>query len=461
MLQYKIIVIPLMIFYIFFNVLNAQEYSKTSYYVAYDTADKTQFVLVMPSVQKAYTHRAGEIAAEDLKRVDNQFVWFPKYSRGELCFSKLKENALKENGAEVMAGKCYKVNFFYTQKETTPKGVVFILYYAPADKVYEGFAGDGLSFQVVKEGEEVYNKNSITEADYSHFTFDIGKGIVKGIVQQISEANSGDENGNGENGNDKNSTGNADDNYPDENGTDSGENEHADENSSALPDDTPPPVPLKQVGWYLRTVVKATLSDGRVFEHSTAGVFGELDDSEAGKDRHDIESFGKAILQIRFVNAEIDSQKEYYSDYRKYDGESKKEKWTFLVENEQEVNLANASLSISIEPMRSIFQEENSSRYIEKVAKSENDKRKDFVLVDVDNQKTYSYAELKNANLSMEGKHTRTFRWVLGSATEDDMKAEKGSRRNIRMKRSYPGENERVFTPKSIMGSSKFGMPPE
>ena len=232
--------------------------------------------------------------------------------------------------------------------------------------------------------------------------------------------------------------------------------------SDENPEETPPQVTLKKVGWYLRTVVKATLSDGRVFEHSTAGVFGELDDSEAGKDRHDIESFGKAILQIRFVNTEIDAKKEYYSDYRKYDGESEKKRWTFLIKNEQEVNLANAGLSISIEPMRRIFQEENRLSYIEKVAKSENDKRKDFVLVDVDNQKTYSYEEIKNANLSMDGKHTRTFRWVLGSATEEDMKAEKGSIRNIRMKsRDSVSENEHIFSPKSTLGSSKFGMPPE
>ena len=46
--------------------------------------------------------------------------------------------------------------------------------------------------------------------------------------------------------------------------------------------------------------------------------------------------------------------------------------------------------------------------------------KNNFTLVDVDNEQTYPVDELENANLSMDGKHTRTFRWVKGSVKKRD-----------------------------------------
>jgi len=166
---------------VFSNALYATSYDKTSYYVAYDSNDNSQFALVMPSVNKVYTHQAGDV--QNLKQIDSQFVAFPIYDKGELCFSALKSGAGGENGASKMANNCYEVNFFYTQKEVTDKGTVFILYYTPSDKVYEGLAGDSKSFEVVKEGDVIYNDNSMTGEDYTHFRFNtIDAEVEVGVV---------------------------------------------------------------------------------------------------------------------------------------------------------------------------------------------------------------------------------------------------------------------------------------
>ena len=151
--------------------LHAADYSNTSFYVAYDSQDSSQYALVMPSVQKVYTHAAGDIA--NLERVDTDLASFPTYTNGNLCFPSLANGVAGDATAAVMADKCYNVNFFYTQKETVAEGTAFILYYEPTDKVYEGIAGDSLSFEVVKEGDTVTNENSITGDDYTNFSFNI------------------------------------------------------------------------------------------------------------------------------------------------------------------------------------------------------------------------------------------------------------------------------------------------
>ncbi|WP_373031703.1 right-handed parallel beta-helix repeat-containing protein [Sulfurovum sp.] len=168
----KFLASSLMAVYALSGSLHAADYSNTSFYVAYDSQDSSQYALVMPSVQKVYTHVAGDIA--NLERVDTDLVSFPTYTNGNLCFPSLANGVSVDATAAVMANKCFNVNFFYTQKETVAEGTAFILYYEPTDKVYEGIAGDSLSFEVVKEGDTVTNENSITGDDYTNFSFDVG-----------------------------------------------------------------------------------------------------------------------------------------------------------------------------------------------------------------------------------------------------------------------------------------------
>ncbi len=184
----NLLTLLLVLLFLLSSTLLAKEYSRTSYYVAYDTADKAQFALVMPSVNKIYTHKAGHILSEDLKQIDTQFKTFPSYKNGELCFSELIASASGEDGASVMESQCYTVNFFYTQKEAVAgQGIAFILTYTPADRVYEGLAGDAGSFQVVRDGDDIYNINSVTEDDYTFFNFDVATGKILIFTSASSE----------------------------------------------------------------------------------------------------------------------------------------------------------------------------------------------------------------------------------------------------------------------------------
>lgn len=177
----------------------AKVYNTTSYYVAYDSSDRSQYVLVMPKAHKVYTHKAGNV--NNLKRIDNRFVSFPSYNNGRLCFPVLKAGASTSYGAGKMAGKCYNVKFFYTQKKVLGSQTVFMLYYTTKAKLYEGIAGDSSSFKVVREGSEVFNARSVTSEDYSEFLFNqadasitLGKGdVVKtvpmsGVVNPLNGA---------------------------------------------------------------------------------------------------------------------------------------------------------------------------------------------------------------------------------------------------------------------------------
>ena len=156
--------------------LTAKSFNKTSFYVAYDSANITEYVLVLPSVQKVYTHKAGDIT--NLHSIGDTFSSFPTYSNGELCFSALKAGDSETDGAFIMANKCYEVKFFYIQKESITSGTVFMLYYKPQDKVYEGLAGNASSFKVVKDGNVTSNAKSLTLDDYSEFSFDVKTGIA-------------------------------------------------------------------------------------------------------------------------------------------------------------------------------------------------------------------------------------------------------------------------------------------
>ena len=68
----------------------------------------------------------------------------------------------------------------------------------------------------------------------------------------------------------------------------------------------------------MKTNVSATdPATSIVYSHKTAGVFGELDGSVEGKDRHDIPGFGSAIFQVVFVQTTWGNENgNYFSDYR-------------------------------------------------------------------------------------------------------------------------------------------------
>ena len=169
-------------------------------------------------------------------------------------------------------------------------------------------------------------------------------------------------------------------------------------------------------GWYMRTIVKAINSDGTEYIHKSAGVFGELDASSDEADIHDIASFMDGILQVVFIPEWDVNGQTYFSDYRSY-ADGQKQVWTFQVKNPRSVDLSNANLSLSVEGVYDVYKID--TRYEEQLS-SDSSKKTSLTLIDVDNQKEYSYQEIDTADLTMDGMHTRTFRWVLGNVDAED-----------------------------------------
>ena len=214
----------------------------------------------------------------------------------------------------------------------------------------------------------------------------------------------------------------------------------------------------KYAGWYMRTVVRAITTDGEVYQHTTAGVFGKLKQSLNKKDQHDIESYGPAILQIVFPKTDLEENNgDYFSDYRRYTASKagKRAVWTFQIKNQHTVDLSNARLKINLQGQQNVnFVEKNGVvSYIETNVVA--GKRRAYSLVDVDNQKVYPFLELKHARLRMDGKHTRTFRWVRGKVRPIDLKPFAPAPTSQVAAMAVP-----EFTPAST-SAGKFGLPPQ
>ena len=181
----------------------------------------------------------------------------------------------------------------------------------------------------------------------------------------------------------------------------------------------------KYAGWYMRTKVSATASNGKVYQHNTAGVFGKLKQSRYKKDQHDIPGYGAAILQVVFPHYDWEDESgDYFSDYRKWNKKrvGKRAVWAFLIRNQKSPDLSNAPIKIELDGLQNVdfIKQDGKVTYIETTLELE--KRNEFTLVDVDNHKTYSYDELENANLTMDGSHRRAFRWVKGEVRKKDFR---------------------------------------
>lgn len=213
-------------------------------------------------------------------------------------------------------------------------------------------------------------------------------------------------------------------------------------------------------GWYMRTGISAVAGDGTVYNHNSAGIFGKLKQSQSGKDRHDIMSFGTAVLQVVFPQTDWDEDNgDYFSDYRHFNPTASGEKsaWTFQVNNQRDVDLTNASLTITLDGSYRVTYTKTAGHTSYTEAKNPNSEQKNlFTLIDVDNHQAYNYKELQSAPLNMDGLHTRTFRWVLGDVGAEDYEALASTPAS----RIAPFSRSAKFsTMKKPL--SKFGFPPQ
>ena len=217
---------------------------------------------------------------------------------------------------------------------------------------------------------------------------------------------------------------------------------------------TNPPVVKEADGWYMRTTAKVVTADNKVYTHKSAGVFGALEESSDEKDQHDIKAFGQAALYVVFPQEDWnDDNGDYFSDYRHYTkGSMERQVWTFQVKNETtDPDLSNASLTLALEGPYKVYKKKEGVGYDEE-KDTQSPLTQAIHLVDVDNDKEYTYAELQNLQLSMEGKKVRTFRWVLGTVYPEDYEdlAVKVTTNSLKVQSEEPEREP----------ETKFGFPP-
>ncbi len=212
--------------------------------------------------------------------------------------------------------------------------------------------------------------------------------------------------------------------------------------------------------WYARTTVSAVNPDTQtIIEHKTAGVFGQLHESSDEKDPHDIIGMGTdtATLEVVFPQNEWGSDNgDYFSDYHsvKEDGDS----WIFQVKNmNKNIDLKDEAIMITLEGIYTVEATivDGSTRYSEKLNHTD-ERLEELTLIDLDNKVAYSVSELNNAEISMNGMHIRTFKWVLGSVTEADYNAPL----NTSITATPMSFKRTAVNPESV-SNSKFGLPPK
>ena len=215
-------------------------------------------------------------------------------------------------------------------------------------------------------------------------------------------------------------------------------------------------------GWYMRTVATAITAKGQVYIHKTAGVFGELKESKDGLDKHDINALGRATLYVVFPKVKEEGNiEDYFSDYHHYDPDDQnnagRQKWTFQVKNESGENLSHAAIRLSIGGVYKVYKQKMGYK---EVAAKKSKMLNRLSLVDVDNQKIYSYSELKDADLHMDGKKVRTFRWVLGDSRHEYHPDEADRRLLQRTVKQEMAQRSQALQRSTMQPGSRFGLPP-
>ena len=237
--------------------------------------------------------------------------------------------------------------------------------------------------------------------------------------------------------------------------------------------------PYQSAGWYGKTKISVNFTDidnsVKVLKHTTAGVFGELKQSSDDKDQHDVPGYGPAVFQIIMIpEFSTDTSAGFFTEYKNYNPEnSDKKVWTFQIKQQSsiclEVNpddsskcnrwmdLKDSPIAINLEGVYDVeYRDDRGSVEYKESSTVDTEKVIALTLVDVDIGTKYTVEELASANLTMNGLHVRTFRWVVGPVDSTDYEALSSPQRAARRTAS----SEFQVAPDSNTGG-KFGLPPQ
>ena len=213
--------------------------------------------------------------------------------------------------------------------------------------------------------------------------------------------------------------------------------------------------------WYARTTVSAVDPDtNTVIAHKTAGVFGQLDESSDGMDRHDIIGIATETATLEVVFLQEGADGDYFSDYHSV--KEGHDSWTFQIKNmynpDRPVDLSNETIRITLEGIYRVDSTEldGSTRYSETLERYDERLQK-MTLIDLDKGVAYALSDLPAAVITMDGSHVRTFRWVLGSVEESDFTPLEGPALRAASFRETPQQLFQTAPQKS----SRFGLPPQ
>lgn len=122
------------------------------------------------------------------------------------------------------------------------------------------------------------------------------------------------------------------------------------------------------------------------------------------------------------------------------------------------MDLSNALITINLDGIYDVsYKEENGVVEYKESTDINNTQRELLNLVDVDNTTVYTVGQLQTANLSMDGLHTRTFRWVLGSIDSSDYETVSSPAAKIA---NYSVSSPSIKISATLNQNDKFGHPP-
>ena len=141
-----------------------------------------------------------------------------------------------------------------------------------------------------------------------------------------------------------------------------------------------------------------------------------------------------------------------YVTYDNDEDSSDKQVWTFQL---KAARTSNFPITISLDGLYDVTYLEDDERVLFKDEKSNDNSRLDSLhLVDVDNGKSYTYAQLKTVDLSMDNLKKRTFRWVIGEPDNSDYEP-------VVSKVTSDVQSKVIEAQTLSQPTSKFGLPPQ
>lgn len=223
--------------------------------------------------------------------------------------------------------------------------------------------------------------------------------------------------------------------------------------------------PKQATQWYVKTTLSvAHPSNGTVINDTRSGVFGQLDNSQAGYDRFDVPVWAgtanspAAIVFIQGDNFE-DQAGEYLSDY--HSTREKADSWSFTVRS----TLQSSEVTLNWQGLFTLTTDQNGA-FTESLSADHKLLRK-LKLIDLETGEVIKAVKrqkgkttINSYQFSMEDFTSRQFRWVLGDVEPGHFEMES---RAAELKSKSPSSLQlrQTEAANALKAGGRFGSPPD